>query len=224
MIWSDEILDRFYKEAEGHLTDDFPCLIDRIALDIVAGTGEYVIPDYVSNIRRLTWKGRRLDPLPERQMREAFQPAVQQGAPYFYIFNNIAFNTIKLFPTPNETVTTTTNNLYGSEIPNRCIVEFYRAPDNLSFSIPTIVDRRIRKAFVLWKAFSIEGKGQDSKAAQYYKQKWDMLLKEFGSTLNELITAPRKLIVSSKYIDSLAYPSAPILPMDKYGISVNTGE
>jgi len=224
MIWSDEILDRFYKEGQDHLVNEFPCLIDRLALDIVSGTGEYVIPDYVTNIRRITWKGRKIDPLPNRQMRETFQPSTQLGVPYYYIFDNIGFNTIKFFPTPHENLATITTNLFGSEIPNRCIIEYYRASDYLSFSIPPIVDRRIRKAFVLWKAFSIESKGQDSKAATYYKAKWDNLLKEFGSTLNELITAPRKLIISSKYIDSSAYPSTPILPMDKYGISVNTGE
>ncbi len=223
MIWSNEILDRFVKEAEDHLVNDFPCLIDRLALDITSGTSEYTLPDYVTNIRRITWQGRKLDPMPHRQMREVFQPLTQTGKPYWYIFNNVGLLKIKFFPIPAENFTADQTNLFGSAIPDQVIVEFYRASDFDEFTIPTIVKRRTLKAYVLSKCFAIESKGQDLKIAKYYADKFEQLKINFRDVLDELIYLPRKYVMASSYLDNIAYPSQPLLPIDKFGISVDTG-
>lgn len=222
-IFDATTITRLSTEGENNFAVAYPCILKRISLATVSGTALITLPDDVKSIRRITWKGYKLDPLPSRNFHEVFQSATQQGRPFWYVFNNIGQNLIQLFPAPNESLTAGTTNLWGSEIPNRLIVEYFQTPDFVTAIIPSYFRRRLLKCYVLRGCFNIEGQGQNLKNANYFKQRWNMLTKLYGQLLDTLHNKPRKLVVQG--ISAAYYfPDRPLLPIDKFGISVDTGE
>src|SRR4051812_46598864 len=99
-IFSPQTLTRFFQSGEVEVSTDTPFLVDRVSFNVQSGVSTYTLPDYAISIRRMTYLGQGLDPLPRRNQREVFQGATQLGTPYWYVFDNIGLNQIKLFPTP----------------------------------------------------------------------------------------------------------------------------
>lgn len=216
-------IDRLSGEGENNFTVEYPCIIKRVSLATTSGQPLITLSDDVKSIRRLTWKGFKLDPLPSRNFREVFQNATQTGRPFWYVFNNIGQNIIQLFPAPNETLTAVTTNLYGNEIPNRLIVEYYMTPDFTTNIIPTYFRRRLLKSYVLRGAYGIQGQGRNMKASLYYKDKWRKLKQQYGELLFDLHNKPRKLVVNG-ITASYYFPGNPVLPINKFGTSCDAGE
>lgn len=223
-IFDSATLSRFYNQGENIISDERPFLVDRLALTIVAGTSTYTLPDYVRSIRRITYFGNYLDPLPRRAQRDIFQAATQMSKPFWYIFNNIGLNKIQLFPVPNQNVAPVTN-LWGNGISatTGCIVEFYRVTDNSSFVLPPWIKRQLLKQYVAQQTFQVDGQGNNLKLAQYFSKRWQLRKQEFIDLLDELIYKPRKLCLTS-ISGSGWFPGRPILPIDRFGTSVDTGE
>lgn len=215
---------RFAQQGEMHFAQEYKCIIDRVALSIVSGTSVYSLDDSTIDIRRVTWKGWKLDPMPQRELRRIRLSGTQPGRPYYYIYNNISALTIQLFPVPQETIASTSSNLYGSEIANRCIVEFFRAPNYTSMIIPPFIKRRLIKNYVLKMCFAMEGKGQNLKASKYFTQKWEVLKESYGNILEDLINSPRQLVVVNQPNRFYRRLAKPILPIDQFGISVDDFE
>lgn len=222
-LFSAATITRFANEGENDFCNDRNCIVNRVALSIVNGTSEYTLSDTVQNIRRVTWKGKKLDPLPHRELRDYFQNAGQIGQPFWYVFNNIGTNKIKFFPTPNETIASISSNLYGSEIANRVIVDYYIVPDNVTYTLPSYFRRRLLKVYVLKACFAIEGQGQNIKSARYFDKKYNTLKILYSELLDDIHNRPRKIIVggmgSTQY-----FPGRPVWPIDRFGISVDRGE
>jgi hypothetical protein len=216
-------IDRLAQEGENNFAVDYPCILKRVALSVVSGTSTYTLSDDVISIRRITWKGFKLDPLPHRNAREVFQNMTQQGRPFWYIFNNIGQNNIQFFPCVNESIASVSTNLYSFEIPNRVIVEYFQAPDFVNAIIPSYFRRRLLKAYVLRGCFNIEGQGQNLKNSKYFKERWRVLKQMYGELLGDLHNKPRKLIVNG-ISSSYYFPGHPILPIDRFGTSVDAGE
>lgn len=217
-------LQRFFFQGENEISSEKPFLVDRVSLATTAGTvpAIFTLPDYCVSIRRVTYLGKMCDPLPQRNLREVFQSATQQGWVFWYIYNNVGQNTIQLFPAPDTTIATVAN-VWGSDIPNGVIVEFYRATDNQTFIIPTYLRRQLLKQYVALRSNQIDGPGMNLKLAKYFAQKWQMKKGEFAEWLDYLYNAPRKLGVN-EVIGSNYFPGEPVLPMANFGISVDEGE
>jgi hypothetical protein len=223
-LWDAATLTRFSQEAEDIFAREFPCIIDRIALDIIADTHTYTLSDYIIDIRKITWKGVRIDPLFHRSFRE-YQPSLtSRGKPTDYIFNNIGQSQIRFFPIPTESIATINTDLWGAEIANRVIVEYYRTPNYTTFTIPTFFRRRLIKAYVLRQCFAIEGKGKNLKAVKYWDNKWNNLKEIYGLLLEELINQPRRLIVGTTSRTSNFILPRPQLPEAYRNIGVDKGE
>lgn len=228
-LFSATTIEKYAQEAENLLAIENNILLGRTSLSITSGTSEYTIDEYIHSIKRVTWKGLKIDPLPHRHWRENFNSLTQLGPPMFYLYNNITRNKIKFFPTPNETIAaaSTTNlndDLWGDQIPTRVIIEYYRTPDYLTEILPVYMRRRYIKAYVSKMCYAMEGLGQDIKAAKYYDDKWQMMFKQFSELTQELISLPRKLVMSGG-VDTRDYtPAAPVLPTAYQGISVDPGE
>ena len=220
-VFDSATLQRFYYEGEDHVSHEHPFLVGRTSLDIVSGTSTYTLPDYVVSIRRITFLGQMLDPLPSRNFREVFQSGTQQGKPFWYVYNNIGQNKIQLFPCPNQTVPDVTN-VWDSEIRTGCIVEYYRVTDNSTYVIPPYLRRQLLKQYVAYKCYAIEGAGQNIKMRDYFKKKWDIKEQEFFDFLDEIHSKPRKLIVGN-LIGNKYYPTSPVLPIGTFGIGVDDG-
>lgn len=220
-VFSNETLLRYFNQGEVELSTEKPFLVSRTALAIVSGTSEYTLPEYVVSIRRVTYKGMKLDPLPQRNLREVFQSATQQGRPFWYIYNNVGLNKIKLFPCPNENISAVTD-VWDDDIQTGCIVEYYRSSDNDTFIIPEQLRRQLLKLYVAKQCFSMEGAGQNIKMAEYFNKRWEQQKQEFISLIDELYIKPRKL-VTNEVVTSNFYPAAPVLPIANFGTSVDDG-
>jgi hypothetical protein len=216
-------VDRFFQDAEDEFAAEYPCIHTRVALSVTSGTATYELSDNVISIRRVTWKGKKLEPLPARQHREIFQNAAQQGTPAWYVYNNIGLNKLKFFPIPNETISSTTNDLFGAEISSRVIIDYFRTPDYSTFVIPSYIRRRLLKTYTMKSCFRIEGTGQNMKNAQYFNDKWLALKERYKLLLGELHNKPRKLVLGSMSGDGY-FPGRPILPMNYLGTSCSAGE
>ncbi len=221
-LFSTADLTRFYNQGENEISTDIPFLVDRYTFATTSGVGTYTVPDYILSIRRVTWLGKKLEPLTARDQREVFQAATQSGTPYFYIFNNVGQNKLKLFPSP-PTVGAVSGNLWGNNLKNGLVIEFYRATDNSTFVIPSWIKRRLLKAYVAKRSYAIDGAGSNLKLVDYYTNKWDYQKTLFRELLNDLYSTPRKLVVNSLG-NTNHFPGEPILPVDLFGISVDEGQ
>jgi hypothetical protein len=78
--------------------------------------------------------------------------------------------------------------------------------------LPNYIDRRTRKAYVLWKAFASEGKGQNARASKYYEQLYNFLIEQFIKINQGAYVGKRYAIEDGLLtIDGFRYPR-PILP------------
>jgi len=232
MLWTTEYLARITLEAEIEISRELNCIIDRYSIGIEQFQAEYVLPDYITNIRRILWKGYRLDPvsgsrrdewpatvtgIPSSTVNQSvFDPLVFGDAivfdnelivnyaggayentaygiefdidalsvlygptaarPMEYYYSGFGENTVRFNPVPNEYVGYYGSGLYGINIPNAVVVEFYRVADGVNFLIPEYIRRRTIKCYVLMKAFQKEGDGQNLKAAGYWTQRYTAAL------------------------------------------------
>ncbi len=223
-LFSGNVVTRFSQQGDQDFAEECPCIHKRISLTITSNSHTYTLPDDVLSLRRVTWKGKKLDPLPHRGFREAFQAATQQGDPFWYIYNNIGLNQIRLFPTPNVSVAQATTDLYSeAAVMASVIVDYFQAPDFMNAVIPLYVRRRLLKSYALYGCFNIEGEGQNLKNAQYHLKKYQFLRVKYKLLLNELHNKPRKLVVSGIQASNY-FPGSPILPVSRYGQSVDRGE
>jgi hypothetical protein len=63
MLWSNEYLARLAFDAETEIANETKCIIDRISISTALHVSEYQLPQYVFNVRKVYWKGFRLDPI-----------------------------------------------------------------------------------------------------------------------------------------------------------------
>jgi len=229
MIWTDSFLNRLTADAVGQIAVDVPCIFAREAITITKGLSTYTLPSYVRTVRRITWRGRSLDAVSweELQMLTPATVFVAVGSssniessisrPLYYAMHPTDPYDIRLYPTPDETFLSTGFNVYAPQNNQACcVVDYYREPD-LSETVPAIslpiwVARRAKKAYVLWKAFNAEGKGQNLRASKYYKMRYDMLSDAFR-LINDSCFVGKKYSIDDGMltVDNFRYPR-PILP------------
>lgn len=234
MIWTPEFLQQLSTDAEQDINKRIPSLIYyRFCLATTQGISVYALPPYVRTVSRVSWLGRKLDPVnwdelialtPATAVLHANAPdtiSTVIGRPLYYAKHPTNPYDIRIFPTPNLNLSATAQDPY-SPLPESatqsqaCIIACWRSIDS-SFNdptalLPTYVDRRMRKAYVLWKAFEAEGKGQNSAAARYYQKIYEVLIEKFVQINNGTYVAKRYAIENGMLtIDNFRYPK-PILP------------
>jgi hypothetical protein len=223
---SDNTLIRYMNQGEIECSIERPFLVKRISLAAVIGKQEYVLPDECISIRRVLWLGWKNDPLPMRNYRDVFQGQnYQKGRPFWYVYNNVGLQTIKMFPAPDQTTTVIpieTDCWKPSEILSAFIVEYYCTSDNLNLVLPPWIKRQLLKMYVSKMVYSNEGPLQSLKLAQYFAQKWELKKKEFFVLLDALYGEPRKL-VTNQIVSNNYFPGSPVLPITRFGISVEPG-
>jgi hypothetical protein len=221
-LWNSSTIIRFSQEGENEFAEDYPCILVRISLPIIALQSTYTLPDDVRSIRRITWQRWKLDPLGQRNMREVFQYATQEGKPFWYVFNNIGANKVQFFPIPNVDIVPSGGDLWSDAITTDVIVEYFRMPDFAQYVIPEYFRRRLLKNYVLKSCFGIEGQGTNVKNRDYFVQKWNNLRERYGQFLLEIHNKSRKLCLNG--ITSYQFfPGQPILPVSRFGVGINDG-
>lgn len=139
-----------------------------------------------------------------------------QSQPDFYCFSGTSFDTFQFYGTPSENIASTTSNLWGTEIPNRVILEYYRLPDGVTFRIPEWTRKALIKDYVLWKAFLKEGPGQRIQLAMYYKQQFESEISIFKQ-LHSRIMEGQNYVYSDQVSTGRAYNGRAVYPQE-YGI------
>ncbi len=229
-IWSNAQIDQWAVDAVGQLAVEVNCIWQREAISVIKGISVVTLPNYVRTLRRVTWRGRSLDAENWEELTMLTPATVflsvgssanvesSQSRPLYYAMHPTNPYDIRLYPTPNETFTPAGEpDVYSPQVNSpSCIIDYYREPDttntNPIISIPKYILRRTQKAYVLWKAFSSEGKGQDLKAASYNHMKWLFLVEQFRK-INEGCFVGKKYSIDDGMlsIDGFRYPR-PILP------------
>lgn len=220
-LFTQQDIIRFFNQGEVDVSNECNFLLDRIELPVVSGTNVYTIPDYVRSISRITFQGKKLTPLPKRDLMGAFQSGTQVGRPFWYVYNNTGQNKIQLFPVPNQTLPVGTDP-WVADIPTACIVEFFRISDNVEFVLPDYCRNALLKKYCGQMLFLIEGAGQNLKMAKYFADQWNLWKGDFEKLVDELHSAPRKLYISD-VVSGNWFPGDIMFPIDKFGIGVETG-
>lgn len=218
-----EILTRHWNQGEQNISVEMPFLVDRFSPVISMGVGEYILPSYVQSIRRITYRGQKLDPMPFRNRKDIFQSATQISKPFWYIHNNVGLNKINLFPIPAENLAAGVIDLWKDDIPNCCIVEFNRVTDNSTFIIPSYLRRQLLKQYVGRQISFMEGSSQDMKLSKEFDDIWQNMKMEFLEFLESMHNRARKLVVGATGFSNPTIRS-PTLPIDRFGTSVDPGE
>ena len=221
-LFSDATVTRFFNAGEVEVSQEVNFITERLSLNIENGQNIYVLPDYIRDIRRITWLGLGLDPLTQRSYRDFFGPGNQFATPFWYLYSNVQQNSIQFFPAPCQNIPVVTN-VWDTDIPNGVIVEYNRVSDNTTYTMPVWARNSVCSRYAGLKLATIEGPGQNLKVAKYYESQWPLWKLRFQNRINELYNAPRKLIVTGISTNNW-YPGSPILPIDQFGIYVDTGE
>lgn len=196
-IWSDGQLNQWATDALEAIAIDVNCIWARECIATTAGNSLYRLPNYVRTLSRITYRGITLDPLSWEEL-QLMSPATvilaagssanietTRSKPLYYSMHPTDPYEVRIFPTPSESFTTSGESDPYSPTPNSpsCIISYWRTPDIAGndpvISLPAYIQRRTQKAYVLWKAFAAEGKGQDLNASQFYKDKYDFLINQF---------------------------------------------
>lgn len=197
-IWTDQQIAQWANDALGQIAVDLNCIWQRECIATLAGTSVLRLPNYVRSLARVTWRGRSLEPQSWEEMQFLtpatvfldFPPnnAVNReavGKPLFYAPHPTDPYHIKLHPAPDESFSVSGEpNPYAPQHNSpSCIIEFWRQPTTLEANpitaLPAYIERRTQKAYVLWKAFAAEGKGQDMQASAFYQTKYNFLIDSF---------------------------------------------
>ena len=224
MSWTDSTISRFAQDGETTIAVGNNLIIDRVSISLTASLGQYQLPNYVTNITRVTWQGYTLEPYSGKEMvwSGSYPLNVTSGQPRFYIYSDIGQRVIKLYPTPSVDLPAAVTDLWESTaIENSFIVEFYRQPDFTSsvLRLPSEIRRQFVKNFVLKDCFRQEGKGQDLKAAEYFHK---------ATMADQRLIETYKRNLTKSIIDSMqpkpitaAYgkPARPQLP-PQFGVTV----
>ncbi len=177
-IWSNATITRFTEDSEVYIAKELKCIIARYSIPVVQGTPIYILPDDVLSLRRVTWLGKKVDPIPARYFHD-INTINSQSEPLFYIFNQQGQNSIRFHPVPHLTVPQLTTGLFGINIGTAAIVEYYQIPNGYTSTIPAYIRKRLIKYYVMEHCFQQEGPGQNLKAALKMKSRFDMYLKIF---------------------------------------------
>lgn len=225
-IWSDSYIDQLDHDADDDIIGKVDCIFDRFQLAVTAGESTYTLPDYCRKIIRVTYKGRGLDSISFSEMQLLHMASfgntkspveeAPQGDPYFYCLNPSNAKDIRFYPTPPATINLGSPDVWGADIGNCVIISCWRTVDrtNSAYQLPSYINNRTKKAYVLSKAYAKEGRGQDLNASQYFGEKYAYLIENFKK-INAGVYVSKKYRLSGGFVETFAYghrPPKPILP------------
>lgn len=229
MIWTDGFLEQLAADAELQINKDLSCIFQKFYLQVNKGLSVYTLPSFVKTILWVSWRGRTLDNVSWEEM-QFLTPATyfqnigqkeesSQSRPLYWSLHPTNPYDIRLYPSPNESFPSNPvglNPYAPQDNEPSCCITCWRMTDPTSsdptIQLPPYIDRRTRKAYVLWKAFEAEGKGQLQRASSYYKKKYETLIGYFKSINEGCFVGKRYMVEDGMLeIDAFRYPK-PILP------------
>lgn len=220
--FSDEQISKWCQDYEKEICAKYDFIVARLSLEIIAGQGEYELPNYVTNIRSVLYKGKELHAKGGRSsILTGDIPFVSSNSsPYEYQFSGMGLRVIRLLPTPGDNLPAyipNTRQGFFTVLADKdhCIVEFYRTSIytgfNSGLNLPVWLRRYILKDYVCWKAFASEGPQQDSRAAAYYETRM-MQNEVYCSEIKSNMFRGYQRILSDTKMVGRRKPGRPVLP------------
>jgi hypothetical protein len=217
MSFTDQQLTKWANDYEREICSRDNLIADRWSIAIINGQSEYELPNYVSNIRAVLYKGKEVHPKGFRaSIMTGDVPLTPMGSiPYEYIVTGMGLRVIKFRPTPMEDINEYSGDLFTIAADRvSVIVEFYRTPSTTDYKLqlPPWIRRYILKDYVCWKAFGNEGPAQDIRGATYYSSRLgvnDMYISEIKKNMNQGIIL---LLNAEHKFNRRQRPAHPILP------------
>jgi hypothetical protein len=215
MIYQTTDEDYYVAEAETAICADYSFIIDRYVLPIVTNEYLYELPDYVSNIRRITYRGRKLNPYSgtEQILSGSTPQRYSQGEPREYIYNFLGRKTIRFFPTPAETIAGTGDGWSGSVIREKCVVEFFRTPDTSDEykRLPEWLRTQMCEDYAILQLAKMDNAGYDLKTIQRFSAKWNQTKENIAKIKSLLFrSSPKSFVIASELVRQR--PARPQLP------------
>ncbi len=224
-LWSDDYLSSLVDEAHADITNKIPCIFDRFYLTTSVGRSTYTLPSFVKGILRITWRGYRVDPVTWEEMllldpksaviNETTKVESSSGRPFWYALSPTNNHEIKFYPALQEAFSSEGGDPFSPSVYEpRLTVSCFRTPvvDSPTLDLPSYIARRTIKAFVLYRAFAKEGRGQDLKGSGYYKGKYDFLIRTFNNINSFVFMAKRYALGESDEDRTTRRPGKPTLP------------
>lgn len=222
-IWTTNYLEQLAGDAEQQINQEGNFIYKRFCMATVAAQSLYTLPSFVRGVIRITWRGRKLDPVTWEELQQ-LTPATAapytdnqlRGRPLYYAMHPTNPYDIRFMPTPNESFDGSGDPFSPVTDGSTCIVSCWRNIDSTftdpTALLPNYIDRRTRKAYVAWKAFESEGRGQDLQASMYYSQKFSFLIEQFKLINTGCYISKRYSLGDGRIeIDNFRYPR-PMLP------------
>lgn len=222
--FTDTQLTTWAQTYEAELFAKFNLYAKRTSIATVVGRSEYELPTDVCNIRAVLYLGKEVHPkngvFSKMTGDTPFNPTT--STPFEYVFSDQGQRVIKLHPAPDVAIASYVGDLWTATADAAaCIVEYYAIPDYTDTfgQLPDWCRRNILKDYVCWKAFRIDGKGQDTRAAKYYEAKIAQDGKYFTKIKDNMHASEIQVLTDSPY-RPYRKPGRPVLPPN-FGIPVN---
>ena len=192
-IFSDGYLQGLIREAEEVISTEVKCIFNRFPLDITAGTSTYQLPEGVTGIIQVAWKGTILDPLETQDFNYDgwFKPQNLgvRNKPQYYLRVGNGYNRIQFYPIPDETIVADDSELDNDVgISSQVIISAWRVADVFSTDrrLPEYLFRNLMKYYAMARAYAREGKGQNLIASDYFKKKYLFYLQAYKETMEKV--------------------------------------
>lgn len=216
-IWDDTFITTLINEGEVDIFDVINLVWIRFSIPILTGVGTYQINNTIKAITRMTYRGFKVDMLTQKEL-ALLSPVyrTQQTRPRWATLQFEGYSTLRLYPVPTENLPIITGDSWiytDSQILNSFVVSayVYVNESNTNLSLPDYYGRRIIKLFVLWKAYSAEGLGQNLQIASYYKKRY-LAQRQKIIQANTLVYANKERTLSDIAIQRPWRKARPILP------------
>lgn len=221
-IWTEDQVNQYIADAPSSINNDLPCLFHRFYVAVTEDEAVLVLPAKVKTVTKVSWKAKTLQHIGWLDMEALMQTSdgindiYSSSEPQYYSEHPSKVNVIILYPTPNESLDDTEDATHDPYKPikneERLTIQCWRHPEDgvEEATLPSYILRRLVKAYVLWKAFAKEGKGQDFKASNYYATKYKYLIDNFKK-INAGVYVSKRYALQGNTTRS-GKPARPVLP------------
>lgn len=214
-IFDDVYLDKLKDDAASYFTSRTNLIFTRTSLPIASGISTYELPEDVSNLVSITYRGVTLIPVSELEVRNnsLFNKAAH-GTPRYYIIRDAGYNKIKLWPIPNENIPAAPDEATirtATGISNYVILSYYKIVREYD-DLPVYIQRRLLKYYVMRMAYRKEGESQDLKASNYFNSKLEWALAEFEKFARDASAARYYTMGPSQFSGKYRPPRAVLPP------------
>lgn len=224
-LWTDGELQRWISQAELEVTQRVNIYWIKFPLALVKGQGTYQMPVNLKGITRMTYRGTPVEMLTQNQIAMMSPTYRTQISKVLYAYLQFeGYYTLRLFCIPNEDlpIISTGNDIYTDKnLLNEFQISafFYSMESAPNFIIPDYLTARTIRYYVCWKAFSIEGSGQDIKIGSYYRQKFEEQMARNIGFFSKIYAAKERQL-QPQYLNIMRKVTRPVLPPN-FGPIVN---